>query len=426
MSIEPMRVYVLWAPARPDPSEDPGGRLADTLHRQLDALGMMRDGIGFRIPVRKRSANWRDTGRPQPIDWAAARSNIVILVIDDVMRNREGEWGDYVADIERHIRDSSVADMLLPVITSRGQGVSAFDALATQGIVAPAPQAEQGWERWTRRITMYVMGAVWAHQRNVQRAMNRTMIEQSATGQATSAEELRRIGIFLSHAKMDGEGVALLLERFRDSRPNPTPDEVRVNSVEMFFDASDTVAGGAYAKQFEQAIKRGALLGILTDAYHGRPWCMWELLTAKKFGSPIVLWDLSHRGTLRSFPYLGNVPVIRTPDVRYQPDGGMERLDVTSISDADIEHVLLALLSEAMRMEVWAADAQDRVNSHPAPGGEIVVCARPPELAELVHHCMHGPIRLVYPDPPICLHEKELIETAFPQVSLIALSELSS
>ena len=424
MSSEPMRVYVLWAPAQPDPSQDPGGRLADTLHEQLDALGMMRDGVGFRIPVRKRSANWRDSNRPQPIDWAAARSNIVILVIDNVMRNREGEWADYVSEIVRHIGDNS-ADMLLPVIISRGQAPSPFDALATQGIVAATPVAGGDWERWSRRITMYVMGAVWAHQRNARRAMNRTMIEQSATGQTTPDEQLRRIGIFLSHAKMDGEGVALLLERFQDSKPNPTADEVRVNSVEMFFDASDTVAGDAYAKQFEQAIKRGALLGILTDAYHGRPWCMWELLTAKKFGSPIVLWDLSHRGTLRSFPYLGNVPVIRTPDVRYQPGQGMERLDVASIRDVDIEHVLLALLSEAMRMEVWAADVQDRVDRQPAPGGEIVVCARPPELAELVHHCTQGPVRVVYPDPPICLHEKQLIETAFPNVSLVALSELS-
>jgi hypothetical protein len=151
---------------------------------------------------------------------------------------------------------------------------------------------------------------------------------------------------------------------------------------------------------------------------------MWELLTAKKFGSPIVLWDLSHRGTLRSFPYLGNVPVIRTPDVRYQPGQGMERLEVASISDVDVEHVLLALLSEAMRMEVWAADAQDRVNTRNPAGSQIVVCARPPELAELAHHYAQTPVEIVYPDPPICLHEKELIRKAFPNARLMALSEL--
>jgi len=425
MSSEPMRVYVLWAPARPDPSKDPGGRLAETLHEQLDALGMMRDGIGFRIPVRKRSANWRKTNKPQPIDWAAARSNIVILVIDDVMRSREAEWADYVSEIVRHIGDNDRADMLLPVITSRSQAPSSFDALATQGIVAPTPNAEPDWERWSRRITMYVMGAVWAHQRNARRAMSRSMIEQSAAGEDTPDEQLRRMGIFLSHAKMDGEGVAQLVNRFKNSKPNPEPGEVLVNSVEMFFDANDTVAGDAYATQFEQKIERGTVLGILTDAYHGRPWCMWELLTAKKFGSPIVLWDLSHRGTLRSFPYLGNVPVIRTPDVRYQPGQGMERLDVASISNVDIERVLLALLSEAMRMEVWAADAQDRVKARRAAGAEIKVCARPPELAELAHHYAQAPVEIVYPDPPVCLHEKELIKKAFPNLRLMALSELS-
>ncbi|MGJ4930092.1 hypothetical protein ACQR1I_29185 [Bradyrhizobium sp. HKCCYLS2038] len=415
-----MRVYVLWAPSGPEARDDPGARLATALHYQLDALGMTRDGVGFRIPVRKRSTNWRDTDRPQAIDWTTARSNIVILVVDDVMRNRPAEWADYIRDVVTHVKDSQ-SDMLLPVRVSQGE--LSYVHLATQGIVADTPEADEGWESWTRRITMYVMGAVWAQQRNVRLAMSRAMIEQSTSAQGRSPADLK-ITIFLSHAKMDGEGVALLLERFKEAKPNPRAGEVRVNSVEMFFDASDTVAGDEYAKQFEDTIKGGALLGIITDAYHGRPWCMWEMLTAKRHGSPIVVWDLSHTGTSRSFPYLGNVPLIRTPKVGYDNSQGMPRIDVNSIDRADVERVLLGLLSEAMRMEVWAADAQRRVDDRLAPGQAIVVCPRPPELAELAHHHAQTPTDIVYPDPPVCRHEKELINKAFPNVRLMALSEL--
>jgi hypothetical protein len=37
-----------------------------------------------------------------------------------------------------------------------------------------------------------------------------------------------------------------------------------------------------------------------------------------------------------------------------------------------------------------------------------VVCERPPELADLAHQCASGPKTIVYPDPPIGLHEQKL------------------
>ena len=83
---------------------------------------------------------------------------------------------------------------------------------------------------------------------------------------------------------------------------------------------------------------------------------------------------------------------MRTPDVKYTTGsaGIPEELDVESISDAEIERVLLALLSEAMRMEVWTAHAEALVKAGRMPS-TTVVCARPPELADLAHQCASGP-----------------------------------
>jgi len=415
MLIDPLRVYVLWAPRRAG-ANDPGRRLARALRSQLDLLGMIRDGIGFRIPVRQRSLAWRPTSTPRPIDLAAARWNVVIVVQDDVMRLRS-EWGPYVAEIAADIDERGGADLLLPVLTSKGDNLPVIDERQLQGIVAPTPSEDTdvAWEGWLRRVTMYAMGVIWAHQRTARLRQGHA---------ADIGGDKRKIRVFLSHAKKDGEGAALLVERFR--RLAPTKDKVGVNSVDMFFDTYDLVAGGPYSQQFKAAMRDGALLAVVTDAYHGRPWCMWEVLRAKENKRPILLWDLSHRGTLRSFPYLGNVPVLRTPGARYEAGNAAEPAELVpnSIGDQEIERVLMALLSEAMRMEVWSAHAEALVRAGGMTQQTTMICARPPELADLVHERAGGATTIVYPDPPIGQHERQLLAAAFPQMTLLPLSEV--
>ena len=266
---------------------------------------------------------------------------------------------------------------------------------------------------------MYAMGSIWVHQRTLR-------LKRSETGLLPSRGEIRKLTVFLSHAKKDGDDAARLIKRFKNSAPSKK-DQGGVNSIDMYFDAYDTVAGKPYPEQFENAIKDGALLSIVTDAYHGRPWCLWELLAAKRHSSPIVIWDLSHRGTLRSFPYLGNVPVVRTPNAKFtaSPTAGLDELDVESLDDAEVERVLLALLSEALRMEVWVAHAEALVAASAMTAATTVVCARPPELADLVHYGATGTRTVVYPDPPMGQHERELLAAGFPQLALVPLSEVS-
>jgi hypothetical protein len=419
MLIDPLRVYVLWAPRRAG-ANDPGRRLARALRSQLDLVGMIRDGIGFRIPVRQRSLAWRPMSSPRPIDLAAARWNVVIVVEDDVMRLRQ-EWAPYVAKIAADIDERGAADLLLPVMTSMGENLPVIDERRLQGILAPTPDSgtDDAWDDWLRRVTMYAMGVIWAHQRTARLRQNK------AASTADTGDDVRKIRVFLSHAKKDGEGAALLVERFR--RLAPTKDKVGVNSIDMYFDNYDTVAGNPYTDQFKNAIRDGALLAVLTDAYHGRPWCMWELLSAKEHKSPILIWDLSHRGTQRSFPYLGNVPVLRTPGARYGARNAAEpeELVVDSIGDQEIERVLMALLSEATRMEVWSAHAEALVKAGGMTQRTTMVCARPPELTDLVHEHAAGATTIVYPDPPIGVHEQHLLAAAFPQMTLLPLSEVS-
>jgi hypothetical protein len=217
--------------------------------------------------------------------------------------------------------------------------------------------------------------------------------------------------VFLSHAKADGENAALLIDGFRRVKP----DE-QINSIDMFFDSSDTLAGARYDDQFRSAIEKGVFLALVTDAYHTRRWCQWELLQAKECQRPIVIWDRSQKGNLRSFPYFGNVPVVRARDVQ-----------ANEPEDAEIEELLLTLLLEALRIQVWKDYAGERIAARTASNGpgNIALFARPPELTDIAfHRRVKGASVIVYPDPPIGQDERALLSAADPDVQLLALSEL--
>ena len=342
----------------------------------------------------------------------------MLVVLDDVMRARKQDWNAYLSAIKQQMAGRNGADLLFPVIVSSGEGLTALGK--TQGIVATTPASDEGWDGWLRRITMYAMGCIWAHERTLRQQQKAVLPNDGA-----SQEKVRTIRVFLSHAKKDGEGAARLLQRFRDLAPSKDRDSIPVNSVEMYFDTVDLVAGSDFDEQFKKGIEGGALLGILTDAYHGRPWCMWEMLCAKECKSAILLWDLSHRGTLRSFPYLGNVPVVRTPGARYVAgDDATEELDDASIDNAEVERILLALLSEAMRMEVWGAHANAIAEKRFTAGEKFIITARPPELIDLARMGARGAKAVVYPDPPIGLYEQKVLSEAFEGLELLPLSEV--
>ena len=84
--MDALRLYVPWSPSAQGGAAT-GARLARAFGERLDAVGMVRDGIGFRIPVRQLSVPWQpasDPVTPRKINLADSRSNIVIAVYDDV------------------------------------------------------------------------------------------------------------------------------------------------------------------------------------------------------------------------------------------------------------------------------------------------------------------------------------------------------
>jgi hypothetical protein len=397
--MDALRLHVLWSPSAQG-SASAGARLARAFGERLDAVGMVRDGIGFRIPVRQRSVPWQpalDPVTPRAIKLADAGSNIVIAVYDDVMSARPA-WTHYLNDIQAAAAQRGGRDLLIMLLmTSDKTPPNAWadiQAIRAPAPVAGAPDLEPDWPGWLRRVMLNILARA---------------LDQGVDAPDGNPKKIR---VFLSHAKADGENAALLIEGFRRVKP----DE-RINSIDLFFDSSDTLAGARYDAQFRSAIEQGVFLALVTDAYHTRRWCQWELLLAKERQRPIVIWDRSQKGILRSFPYFGNVPVVRAHDVH----------STDPPEDAEIEELLLALLLEALRMQVWKDYAGERIAARTASDGlgKVALFARPPELTDMAYHRRaKGAMIIVYPDPPIGQDERDLLSAADPDVQLLALSEL--
>ena len=218
--------------------------------------------------------------------------------------------------------------------------------------------------------------------------------------------------MFLSHAKAD---LRASEAENRDALVSRLTDRMRGTNygLEAYLDETHALPGWPWREQFREAIGQGAFLAVDTDAYAARPVCQWELLQAKRDRRPILSINAVRERQRVTFAYGGNLPSMRAPD-----------LD----DDAGVDGLLLGLMTEMVRIELWLYEARAAVERAGLP--EPVLLPRPVELADLAFHVLeHGAddphATLVYPDPPLSRDLRELIEALRPsRLRVLPLSEL--
>jgi hypothetical protein len=141
---------------------------------------------------------------------------------------------------------------------------------------------------------------------------------------------------------------------------------------------------------------------LVTDSYDERPWCNQEILWAKENRRPLLLMDIGRSRVDRSFPYAGNMTLVRNP-----------------MTDASgIELALMELLSEGLRCDLFTK----RVDA--AAQGKALALPRPPELADLAFLSQEDPGKpVVYPDPPLPDVETLLLQRLANGRRIVALSD---
>lgn len=377
-----LRIHVVWANG-----SDEGVHIAELLSKHFDGIGMERDGVAYRVPVRFASTPWDQTSPlPADIDLGRAVHNAIILLHDDIMHDDAGEWDKYVQRARAAIAARGNVDFFVPFGSPSGD-----PALPTDAAASIQYTYRKAWVRAG-------MSAIEKDSRLLLHTLFQIRNQLARLGGGDGHEK-----IFVSHAKADGDATASAIVAFVNAKGQDV-------SLHTFYDAKELNPGEDFSNRFAEEIGAGTLLAIVSDAYDSRPWCVFELTTAKRHRRPIVLADVGQRRTSRTYPYGANLP-----KVRIFPQPG---------DTSWIEPLLVEALSEGLRCDLFERQAA-RVVRNPA---DTLMLPRPPELFDVID-AEKLPSLIVYPDPPLGTIEEKLLLRALAGVSpatrLSTLGELS-
>lgn len=202
--------------------------------------------------------------------------------------------------------------------------------------------------------------------------------------------------LFLSHAKAD-----LDPGRHDPVRYTAAACDDEAFPIERWFDARDI----ATSQDFVEAITAGIrdcsiMVAFKTDHYSARPWCRREVLEAKRLGAHILVVNALEKVEPRSFPYGGNVPVIRW-NLAGQPEVEARRVIDRAVLEA------LRFKHNRAVLQTWAEP------------GDLILPA-PPEaltLADMIRSGTHQ--SCLYPDPPLGREELEVLFKLRPDVHFV-------
>lgn len=343
----PLLVHLIFHPGSVQARE-----IAVALHRSFNSDPLLP---GLRLPTVMLSED--GSGLPSVShDLDEAQHSIIIVLADDFMlisESQEGRicWPEFVLSLSKQC--TGPRHRFLPVQLTRNAW-PLHDQLNETNFIAAHLQREQHLLQWLER---------------------RLLIEISRFLLGKSRGEDAPVTLFLSHAKHDIGLEPKLFDSMVAHLQATQP-------VHAWVDSGQIQAGKSFKDSIESAVQTSAVMVLATAAYSSRPWCRREVLLAKKHGRPVVVVDGLNGVDVRSFPYVGNVPVIS-----WGEDGARRAVDFLLKEIVRIEHAKLILTSEAQH--------------------DDVVLSSPPELLTLASLPVGASV--LYPDPPLSDEEEEAL-----------------
>lgn len=343
-------VYVVWHPGC-----ERGAGFARALFRTLCADPDIPASRGLGIPVRFRTSNSAEA-TPTPVTFDIAQHTAVFVLADDLLV-ADPRWCSYADGL---VQSAGPTGLVVPVAMTAPSNLSPSMGNLQAIRLKEVPEEEQE--------------TVWLN--DAMHDVCRLLDPQAA-----------KVRVFLSHAKHDGLAITTIVRRHLHE----------VARLDDFFDAADIPDGTRFAEFItECAGSLPALLAVQTDTYASREWCRLEVLEAKRCRVPIVVLAAVEGRETRSFPYMGNVPVVRWHD------------------ETSLPAVVGALLGEVLRNRYFPKRVET-ICRHHALGSEHQVFAYPPELLTVLAYrtdtLAAGGIlgRYLYPDPPLGTEEIALL-----------------
>jgi hypothetical protein len=296
---------------------------------------------------------------PREHNLDQAESSIAIVLADDDMVIEETipegrvSWPDFVADIAKKCA-ASPHHRFLPVQLSESAW-PLHDSLKSINFIAAHLQPAKDRQAWVER---------------------RLVIEICRFLLGKDRGKDAPIQLFLSHAKRD-----------INKQPNLFAELVAhlqaTQPVSGWVDSGQIQPGQDFGVAIENGVRESAVLALATSNYSSRPWCRREVLFAKRHSRPVVVVIGLDGADVRSFPYIGNGPMMGWSD-----GGAQKAVDL--------------LLKEQLRhLHVR------RMLGRSSKSGDCVL-PMPPELTTVVH--LPKGSNILYPDPPLGDEEIEILK----------------
>lgn len=377
-------LYILWHPGFVE-----GTAIADALreHFRRKLYENVAGGTGLSVIYRFAAAP--GSLAPLPIDLTEAETTAVV-VLGDANLAGDAHWTAYVRELVERTEASGLGTRVFPVAVD-------LAALEDLGL---AEQAFR-WDLWpcdlAERRRRLVAELAYEFCRMLRHYLEH--LKRPAEEDAALEAYLKKVRIFLSHSKHDGDG-----ERIAHA----IRDRLHAgHGLSSFFDVHDIPAGLRFQKVLLQQVRVSAMVAIHTDSYSSREWCRREVIEAKRWNIPLVVANSISDVDDRGFPYMGNVSVVRLDP----PE--TERIDF----------VVGRLLDEVLKDFLWRCRVELARDTY---GRNVVFVPRPPELISLASlppaADVPDPI-IVYPDPPLSVEEERLFADVAPRVQLRSLTE---
>lgn len=263
----PLATYVLY---HSEYSE--GEKAFDMIYQLLcrDTERPLTDGID--IPVYLRTG--KDGDNILPVNFDESEKTAIIILIDEKMFCSQ-TWRDYLKTIEVKCNE---------YIKIYGIGLCNYAFEISSKIE----------ENQEIKLDKYSFEDNWV--------LIQTRLLESFYRQLTTPEQ--KIKLFISHAKKDCLTEAKQLRDYLNSS----------TKLNTFFDENDILDGNNFDKQIENNVVSSLLVVLNSDIYTDREWCRKELLIAKRNDIPTVIVNCVKKRVKRTFPYIGNCPMIQCSD----------------------------------------------------------------------------------------------------------------
>ena len=374
-------IYVAWHPNFAD-----GPAIAKVLYdyyrRQL--YENVAGGAGLSVIYRSTPEPGSDV--PIDIDFQSAETSAIVPLMDEQWA-QDLEWVAWGRNLMDRADEAGLNVRVFPVAIDRA--ALSLD-MSEQAVRWYTWEGVERHERERRLITDLTY-QFCRMLRSYLEGLNHHVEDEEALEQY-----LRKVEIFLSHSKHDeyGERIA---NQIRDTL-HQSQDFV------SFFDVRNIPTGVRFQKAIFHHVKTSAVVAIHTDSFSSREWCRREIIEAKRASVPLVVANCISDVDERSFPYMGNVPV-----VRMDPDSANR-----------IDYIITRLLDEVLKDFLWKCRV--KLTSGLAKDSDKFL-PRPPELISLASLDDLTDVTLVYPDPPIGTEEQRLFEIVAPSIRVRSMTE---